>query len=126
MSQRYDLRFQLQLSSCRLNIEKIDFSIVIKFFCDVINVEVLYFQITFKFDIFRFFLSPKLQHLETSFFLQKIEKNIRKKMMKKKFFDQKSRSLIFSNHGRVAPVCYENNCNKTCCFENVLLWLVFK
>ena len=100
MSQRYDLRFQLQLSSCRLNIEKIDFSIVIKFFCDVINVEVLYFQITFKFDIFRFFLSPKLQHLETSFFQQKIEKNIRKKMMKKNFFDQKSRSSIFSNHGR--------------------------
>ena len=99
MSQRYDLMFQLQLSSCRLNIEKIDFSIVIKFFCDVINVEVLYFQITCKFDIFRFFLSPKLQHLETSFFQQKIEKNIRKKMMKKKIFDQKSRSSIFSNHG---------------------------
>ena len=100
MSQRYDLRFQLQLSSCRLYIEKIDFSIVIKFFCDVINVEVLYFQITFKFDIFRFFLSPKLQHLETSFFQQKIEKNI-KKNDEKKFFDQKSRSSIFSNHGSV-------------------------
>ena len=67
------------LSSCRLNIEKIDFSIVIKFFCDVINIEVRYFQITFKFDIFRFFLSPKLQHLKTSFFQQKIEKIIRKK-----------------------------------------------
>ena len=91
------------MSSCRLNIEKNDFSIVIKFFCEVINVEVRYFQITFKFDIFRFFLSPKLQHLETLFFQQKIDKNIRKKMMKKNCFDQKSQSSIFSNHGSTAP-----------------------
>ena len=82
--------------------EKIDFLIVIKLFCDVKNIEFRYFQITFKFDIFRFFLSPKLQHVETSFFQQKIEKIITKKKMtkEKKFFDQKFRSSIFSNHGR--------------------------
>ena len=65
-----------------MSIEKIDFSIVVKFFCDVIKIEVRYFQTTFKFDIFRFFLSPKLQHLETLFFEQKIEKFIRKKKKK--------------------------------------------
>ena len=98
MSQRYDLKFQLQyLSSCRLNIEKIDFSIVIKFFCDVINVEVRYFQITFKFDIFRFFLFSKLQHFVLS---AKDREKHKKKNDEKKFFKQKSRSSVFSNHGR--------------------------
>ena len=41
------LSISYNLPSCRLNIEKIDFSIVIKFFCDVINIEVRYFQIFF-------------------------------------------------------------------------------
>ena len=80
--------------------EKIDFLIGIKLFCDVINNEVRFFQITFKFDIFRFFLTAKLQHLETSFFQQKNRENHNKKNGKKNFFDQKSRSSIFLNHGR--------------------------
>ena len=81
-----DLKFQLQFVILSLEHEKIDFSIVIKIFCDVINIKVRYFEIAFKFDIFRFFPPPKVQHLETSFFQQKIEKIIRKKNDVIKFF----------------------------------------
>ena len=82
MSQQYDLAVQLQFVTLSQEYRKNWFLIFffifllppIDSFCDVMDIKVRYFEITFKVQS----ISPKLQDLETLFFQQKIEKVIKR------------------------------------------------
>ena len=71
-----------------------------KFFCDVINIEVRYFQITSKFDIFKFFQFPQLQDFRNFVPSAKDRKNHEKKNDETKVLDQNTQSSTFLNNGR--------------------------